>query len=1061
MVEKETSITQHYEFESFMSNVSLSNFTETLLEKKEILIDNDLSKGALIKDLRDKYFRSIISKEIIEETFFEDLDSYIFYHNKNYDVEKIVKIDKVFDIDMSFFASNTVKQYMFYLDFLAEYYRNLAELKKKKHRLDTEIFQHEFNIKIRIIPIGKINKYTSVSIKKDYTTEDKNYINIKFKLNNVNKYLDLTNINPSAIFKTMQIDKDLDGEYVDSIRILFNKIRITNELSIEKRPDYNHLIGLSYKYRFYRLLLDYYVLIIYYIFIRYKRNIIVENTDYNSGGAIKYGEIKKIMEDFKIIFQNYTIKFIKLMRIMQSVKKDDRIQESERIAESVKYKNQLIKFNKNIDIRNTQLKRYQVELKNGNTNDKNSKTLFIITIITLVISLIIYLSLINYNDINVARTVSPILLIFIIIILLITNYIKNTTYSETFELEPENIEFSEAATSATILDLEERKKQLTDNIASIDDLNNAWDDEGIETVIDKTSGQYEDDARGTWQEEARKKRDYKTEYWENLNTWGDIDFARTEHIKNIEQQLKDLNSEYNSAVSTEDSIKKRRSTVKAQVTTVTAQLKKTEASVQARFRTIARLNKLLGEYQDLTNELGGVVAKKSAIRETKIAKSRELSRENNNLARQIRDKYQEIADSQTKFDEMSDKLKSIILRNEELDEEIKTINTQNLQEQAKTVTTHAQAMTAIAEYRETLASANASAAKIANLKSMIENEDLEIQKWSKEIVRLEGETRAKAENAKTMAKKATFQANAVLKIIEEKIQKIKKEIADAPKSIILKIDLNLNYSLVGSSGSAKRDTFKNNIIIELSNALLEPPNRFEVLDNIEKGSIILTIKIYPSKSYDSRQLTHTQIADKIIEQSKSSDNTPIKLSKYLRFVQKVGIVAIDGVLTAQHAVEKPLDYNYETMGIIMKNNSDEIDNILENLILVEGLHNKNRTYYDEVNPHLKLEVKKFDTIDKQSDIKENILKSTYNISKHSINYNDNLSSLLINITLLIGVLFLLQSYFDKNIAFINIIAIIIFAIMIIIFFINIMKPVRTRINNKYWGKPISQLKRIS
>ena len=34
MVEKETSIIQHYEFESFMRNVSLSNFTETLLEKK-------------------------------------------------------------------------------------------------------------------------------------------------------------------------------------------------------------------------------------------------------------------------------------------------------------------------------------------------------------------------------------------------------------------------------------------------------------------------------------------------------------------------------------------------------------------------------------------------------------------------------------------------------------------------------------------------------------------------------------------------------------------------------------------------------------------------------------------------------------------------------------------------------------------------------------------------------------------------------------------------------------------------------------------------------------------
>tara|TARA_B110001450_G_scaffold91740_1_gene86989 strand:- start:15334 stop:18573 length:3240 start_codon:yes stop_codon:yes gene_type:complete len=1078
MVKKQNSIIQHYEFESFMRKISLSNFTETLLENKEILIDNDLSRDGLFEDVRDKYFRSIISTDVARESFFEDLNTNIFYHNKNYDVDKKTKIDKVFDIDMSFYASDTVKEYMFYFDFLAEYYRNLAELKNEKHMLKNEIFNHEFNIKVRIIPIGKIKNYTSVSIKKDYTTENKNYINVKFKLNEVNQDLDLTNIDPGAIFKTIQIEKDLDGTYVDSIRWLFNKLTITNELSIVNRPDYNHLFALSYKYRFYRLLLDYYVLIIYYIFIRYKREVIAEETDYNTGGGIKYAEIKEVTDNFKTVFENYRIKLIKLIRIMESVKKDDRIQESERIAESIKYKDELININKQIDLRNTTLKRYKTELKNGNNHVNNSKTVFYVSLVCFVVSLIIYLSLINNTNINVSRTVSPILLMFIIIIISVIKYIKRYRYSETFEIETSNTEelksiddrlkdlqdnrFSEADTQTVIQDLIKRRDEITaKNVLEYD---NTWEETGAEMVIDKTGGEYKVDAVKDWTDEAAKRREDRTQYMRDLTTYEDIDFARSNHIKKLETQLRDLNDAYREAVGNERELIQRRTVIKQEITTVSDRLEQTEAAITSRFKTIARMDELLDEYQNVTDQLGGIVAKKSQIRELKIAKASQLSSENNLLAKKIRDKYQEIADTQQKFDEMSDRLKSVILRIEELDESIKIIEAEDLQEQARTISEHAQIITAIAEYREVEAKAVAAAAKIANLKSMIENEDLEIQKWSNEIVRLESETRAKAENAKLMAQKATYEAREVLKIIEEKIRKINEEVKNRPKPIIVKMDLNLNYSLVGEGNSRealdKRDTFKNIILMELSTALLVPSNRFEILDNIEKGSIIISIKIYPSRSYDSRQLTHEQLADKIIEQSKSTENTPIKLSKHLRYVQKVGKVQIDGVLTKEHVVEKPLDYNYETMGYIMKENSNEIDNIIRDILMIEGLHNNNKTYYDEVNPHFKLEVKKFRDINNDTDIKENILKSNYNISKHSINYNDNITWLIINITLLISIIFVLQSYFDNNIGFINLIGIIVFALIIAVYFINIMKPVRTKVKNQYWGTPTSQLKRV-
>jgi len=144
----------------------------------------------------------------------------------------------------------------------------------------------------------------------------------------------------------------------------------------------------------------------------------------------------------------------------------------------------------------------------------------------------------------------------------------------------------------------------------------------------------------------------------------------------------------------------------------------------------------------------------------------------------------------------------------------------------------------------------------------------------------------------------------------------------------------------------------------------------------------------------------------------------------------------------------------------MTENSEGINNIIKDILIIEGLRNNNRTYYDEVNPHLRLEVNKFRNINKQSDMKEDIFKSQYNISKHSINYNDNVTWLLINVTLLICIIFVLQSYFNRNIGFINVIGIIIFAIMIAVFFINIMKPVRTKVKNQYRGTPHTQLKRI-
>lgn len=1080
----------NFNFNSFKEIISLSNFTNVLLDDgdRQILTDTELHSNGLYDDLRNQFFNTIIDRNIVETTFYENLNTNIFYHEFNYDVKNKIKMNKIMDIDMSFYAHNKIKVYMFYLDFLAEYYRNLAELKNNKHVLKNEIFKHEFNIKVRIVPTAPfIDNYISVSKKiNDTVTDKKNYINVNFTLENVNNNLDLTNIAESGIiFKTITIDKDLTGNYVRNIRWLFNKISITNELSIVNELDYNHLIGLSYKYRFYRLLLDYYVLIIYYIYIRFKKeNPVPTDSTYNKGGSLKYGEIRTVLENFNIVFQNYIIKLMKLTTIMESVNTDNRLPESEKIAESVEYKEKLKKINKEIDIRNNNLNQYATEINNGNFRVNNAKKTFWISLITLIISIFIYLSIINTSSVETSRIVSTILLIFIIITYIIFNYILTNRYNETFntdeeaepassmQVEPSDydgrihaLEQSLLVSDNTSTDLTELVQTQTAIFDSLDALQNEayteWggsiDESGLENTMDHQTLLSQAAETGIASDNAATAAAHQ-EYLRNLGTMQNIDLALTTYIGELEGQLTGLNARYVVSTTEHADVLIRRDDILLQLQEV-RRLHEISSGNQGRMdELIMNLDSLLDDYLEIEKNLYQKRAQTSELKELLVAKALELSTENGKLASQIHTASQTMEDNEDTFNALDLELKKIIRRNTELSVKSSAIAAEILKEDALSASIHAQVQTGILEYREyVLKEANA-ALKLSEFMKDRDDGNLEIQKYSQKIIDLQEKATKSAETARFKAVAATEEAKDVLIIIQEKIAAIAlKEARQVP--IILKMDLNLNYKIVESN-----DTFNDKIIQELSNAIIVSPNRFELLDvkeGDEGSSIMLKFKIYQNRTFDTTQLTHTQIADNIITQSQSND-TPIKITKYLRFVKRVGIVdREEDLLTDAHNVTQPLNYNYETVAYTMTKNATDINEILRYITTIEGLYNKNRSYYDEVNPYLRLEVRKFENINNTSNTQKKILQSNYNSTKHSVIYNDNLSKLFIYITLLIGIVFVLQSYFDNNIGFINIIGIIIFSLIIIYYFINILKPVRTQVNNYYWGTPKSHLKRIN
>ena len=1062
-----------------MENISLSNFTNVLLDDgdRQILTDTDLQEHGLYDDLRDQFFTAIIDRSIVEETFYENLNTNIFYHEFNYDVNNKIKMNKIMDIDMSFYAHNKIKVYMFYLDFLAEYYRNLAELKNNKHVLKNEIFKHEFNIKVRIVPTALYTEnYISVSKKiNDEVTNKKNYINVNFTLKNVNKHLDLTNIDSGTIFKTITIDNDMQGNYMNNIQWLFNKISITNELSIINELDYNHLIGLSYKYRFYRLLLDYYVLIIYYIYIRFKKERTDDST-YNKGGSIKYGEIRTVLDNFNIVFQNYIIKLMKLTTIMESVNADNRLPESEKIAESVEYKEKLNKINKEIDIRNNNLNQYTTEINNGKFRVNNAKKTFWISLIILIISIFIYLSIINTSSVETSRIVSTILLIFIIITYIIFNYILTNRYNETFtegasSTAEESVDdliaaaqesLSSTDTSTNLAELLVTQGQIIDDLDDLqDETYTEWGGSITEGGLEDTKDHHTliiSDAEGVAITDAAAKAAAHREFLADLASIDDIDIALTTYIEELEVQLNGLNDRFVTASTEHTTVLSRRDDIVMQVQEVRRLYTAAATNQGQRTTLLLQLDDLLDEYLIAEEAILEKVGKTSDLRQLLITKATELSTANQNLASQIHTASQTMRDNQETFDALSEKLQSIIRRNTELNAKSDQINTENMAESALSISVHAQVQTRILEYREFVKNEADAAAKLAVFLRDKEAGNLEIQKQSQKIIDLQIKAKNSADTARLKAAAAAEEARAVLIIIKEKIDAIAaREQRQVP--IILKMDLNLNYQIVESN-----DTFNDKIIQELSNAILVSPNRFELLDvkeGSEGSSIMLKFKIYQNRTFDTTQLTHTEIAAKIITQSNDPD-TPIKISKYLRFVKRVGIVDDeDAPLTEANNVTVPLNYNYETVAYTMTKNATDITEILRYIITIEGLHNKNRSYYDEVNPYLKLEVTKFENINIMSNTQKKILQSNYNSTKHSVIYNDNLSKLFIYITLLIGIVFVLQSYFDNNIGFINIIGIIIFSLIIINYFINILKPVRTQVNNHYWGTPKSHLKRIN
>ena len=277
------SYTGYDDFLIINNEINIENMS-LLFAKKDILNDVNYSDNSM------PYINNLLSKESLNITINNQLKDKIIYYIDNFDVYN--KSGKpMIDIDFSFYATENIKKYMFFYDFMSEYYRNLAELKKTKYSIDNKsLYSHDFEMKVRYIIKKTINNQDYI-ININNDNKELYYYLIKFKLDTDG---DITNLDelsqPNGKYKTL----DIENNNIDSFKSLIDKIIKEKYYEINKeKTDYYSLLSQSYIFKYEKNKLNYYIAkTIYFYFI--------------SNYKTKVQEINNIiLIDFPLIFENF------------------------------------------------------------------------------------------------------------------------------------------------------------------------------------------------------------------------------------------------------------------------------------------------------------------------------------------------------------------------------------------------------------------------------------------------------------------------------------------------------------------------------------------------------------------------------------------------------------------------------------------------------------------------------------------------------------------------------------------------------------------------------------
>ena len=1051
---------EHIKIEDFKENISIENLNNLIRNNHLFLNLHNLKFNELNKDIFNKYIELFINNQNVDNTYFIQLENYINY----FDEYSLKTTNDIHDIDSSFYSKNKIKEYIFMVNFLSDFYKSKYKQKKEYNK--------------NAIPTNTIN----YKLKKTYTQQHdiisiinlKNieYVPIELVFRNGNIDNDLLN---EAMIKSIKIN-NLDStffnvndkkEYTKNFYKLFNKIKQSDIKELEKNIDYYHAVLQSYKYNYYNILLNYNIIQLYYVYIKM-------NSQNLNMSLVKYQEIYNLLENFNKVLLNNELKFNQLNVIMNTVDKLDAKAESEKIEEAKNSMNKLKDINYN-------LLRKQDYIRNNNKkievtqNDINTNTYKIIVIsFLLALTFITYIITINYYSLTTSKILSLIIISVIITVILVNDYIiKNKTY-ENFELTEEITELEDETTAELIKIFESDSATLNDAYNKMNELLNnktslLEEVEGYDTLEqgDDLSSDIESQDINMIEVSNQTSEDRNKRMYERIQkTYDDliaIGLSESETIyTNITQlngELKRLNKDYKYVKEKEQELIGKKKETEERLAIASRKVEMVEIQRLEKMKTIDDMSTLLDEYQNMNNELHNIILEKDIIKDLKLKKIDEINKFNAELLKKVEENLNDKNKNEEEIESLDLVLSDLIFDIDRLTKEKEYFENQTIIEEDLILQLDLEIKTQLASYSKVADKVTEQIVKMVNLSEMIKNEDMAVQKLAKRIIELENKNKIRAQKSEEIAIKAAEEAKIAFKILKQKIEKIKNDIENKPKPIKYKLKLNLNFRIAGEENTAERYNFKNNILLELSKLLLVPSNRFKI-DDITKGSINIFLVFYPSRTYDNRDLSNDKLISRLEEIFAGEEvNNKLLNTKYLKFTMKIS--KLDDSQNVIEGSEKLLNTSkyLNTNNIISKINNifSKNSTIIKNLeTIITQLENQKRnpnTYYHEINPKLNLEVKKYSEKNSKINNNTNILNSKTDILVHDYINSHYIYKYLSYITLLLAFVFLSYSYFNSYTLIIYILSLIVFLLILFNLYFDIYKNVRRKSKKQYWTKP--------
>ena len=484
-------------------------------------------------------------------------------------------------------------------------------------------------------------------------------------------------------------------------------------------------------------------------------------------------------------------------------------------------------------------------------------------------------------------------------------------------------------------------------------------------------------------------------------------------------------------------------------------------------KTIDDMSTLLDKYHKMNYDLNTIMSQKDKIKDLKLKKIDEINKFNIELLNKVEENLGNKNKNEKEIANLDLVLSNLIFEIDNLNKQKQDFENKTTIEEDLILQLDLQIKTQLASYSKVANKVSQQMAKIANLREMIENEDMAVQKLAKRIIELEKNNKIRAEKSEEMAIKATEEAKIAFKILEQKIEKIKNDIKNKPKAINYKLKLNLNFNISGEENTAKRYNFKNEILLELSKLLLVPLNRLKIdningknINNINEESIYIFLVFYPSRTYDNRDLSNDRLISKLEEIFTAEEvNNKLLNTKYLKFTMEISKLDISqNVIEGTTKLLNTSKY-LNTDNIISKINNifDKNSTIIKSLdTIITQLENQKRnpnTYYHEINPKLNLEVKKYSEKNSRINNDTNILNSKTDILVHDYINSYYIYKYLSYITLLFAIVFISYSYLNSYTLLIYILAVLIFLLILFNLYLDIYKNVRRKSKKQYWTEP--------